>query len=145
METPEEAHRNVIRDLESVGAVIVTKRAHADVLIVDMTSNFFNVVKKEKEDNERHWQKLAQRDWVVFCMANKRLQLTTKREDEEAEIIEDGSVVQTEAEVQTEAGPGPAAGLEVGVEADRNGSDVDSMVAEDDVPSKPGPGRPTGK
>jgi hypothetical protein len=114
-----------------------------------MTSNFFNVVKKEKEDNERHWQKLAQRDWVVFCMANKRLQLTTKREDEAAEIIEDGahsgSVVQTEAEIQTEAGPGPAAGPEVEVEANQNGSDVDSMMAEDDVPSKPGPGRPTGK
>ena len=42
------AYKKVVRQLESVGALSVVKRAHADVLVVDMASNFFQTVKKEK-------------------------------------------------------------------------------------------------
>jgi len=124
-EEADDAYKKVVRQLESVGALSVVKRAHADVLVVDMASNFFQTVKKEKEDNRRDWQKLAQRDWVDFCIANGTLQLTTPKDEE-----------------------GTPAGSETGeageVEVDQNGEEVDSMMDEDS-PVRTGPGRPTGK
>lgn len=124
-EEAKDAYDNVVAQLESVGALAVAKRAHADVLIVDMASNFYNTVKKEKEDNQRDWQKLAQRDWVEFCITNRTLQLATQRDEERS-----------------------TAGSENGgtrdMEVDQNGDDVDSMV-EEDSPVRRGPGRPTGK
>jgi hypothetical protein len=119
------AYDKVVRQLESVGALAVAKRAHADVLVVDMASNFFQTVKKEKEENRRDWQKLAQRDWVDFCLSNGTLQLATQKE-------EDGTPAGSEA--------GEAGELEV----DQNGEEVDSMM-DDDSPVRAGPGRPTGK
>lgn len=119
------AYKKVVRQLESVGALSVIKRAHADVLVVDMASNFFQTVKKEKEENRRDWQKLAQRDWVDFCIANGTLQLTTHKEEE-----------------GTQAGS-ETGGLEE-VAVDQNGDEVDSIMDEGS-PVRAGPGRPTGK
>lgn len=81
-ETPDEALLNVTLQLEKAGAITVSKRAHADVLIVDTSSKFYQTVKAEKEKHGRTWQKLAQRDWVDFCIANKTLQWRTEQEGE---------------------------------------------------------------
>jgi len=124
-EGPEDAYANVVTQIESVGAIAVLKRAHADVLIVDMASNFFATVKKEKEENQRDWQKLAQRDWVDFCINSGTLELSTRRDEE-------GTTVGSES------------GGTVEVEVNHNGIEVDSMMDEDS-PVRTGPGRPTGK
>lgn len=121
-ETPQEAYQSVVDDLESAGAIIVSKRAHADVLIVDPASNFYSTVLKEKEDNQRDWQKLAERDWVDYCLTNKQLQLMTVRDEEE--------------EGSTEAGGAAASAV------DQDFDELDSM-AEEDSPIRTGPGRPT--
>jgi len=117
-----EAFQSVINDLESAGAIIVPKRAHADVLIVDPASNFYSTVLKEKEDNQRDWQKLAERDWVDYCVTNKQLQLMTVRDEEE--------------EGSTEAGGAAESAV------DQDFDELDSM-AEEDSPIRAGPGRPT--
>jgi hypothetical protein len=124
-EEAEDAFANVVAQLEEVGALAVVKRAHADVLIVDMSSEFYKTVKKEKEDNQRTWQKLAQRDWVDYCTSSGTLQLATQREEERSTT---GSELGNNGEA----------------EVDHHVDEVDSMI-EDDSPVKKGPGRPTGK
>jgi hypothetical protein len=124
-EEPKDAYANVVSALESVGALVVERRAYADVLIVDRASNFYATVKREKEENQRDWQKLAQREWVDFCITNGTLELATQRDEEkpptEPETADDGRT-----------------------EVDQNGDEVDSMM-DDDSPVRAGPGRPTGK
>jgi hypothetical protein len=126
-ESPEDAHRNVVYDVESVGAITVAKRADSDVLVVDRQSKFFAVVEREKEENQRDWQKLAQRDWVDFCLASKVLQLTTPRDDE---------AISVKSEPSDEGDQ---------LAASNDDEEVDSMMAEEDMPVGRGPGRPTGK
>lgn len=112
-ETPEEAQKNTIYDLESAGAIIVDKRAHADVLIVDIQSKFYATVKKEKEDRGRTWQKLAQRDWVEYCMRERSVTLQTAGEEgEEGEKSagEDSFVEEPPTPVRSGAGPGRPTG-----------------------------------
>lgn len=110
-ETPEDAQANTIRDLEGAGAIIVEKRAVADVLIVDVQSKFYAVVKKEKEERGRTWQKLAQRDWVDFCMQKRTVTLRTAGEDEdELSSGEDSFVEEPAAPARTGTGPGRPTG-----------------------------------
>ncbi len=73
-ETAEEARSNVVSLIESGGALSVTKRAHADILVVDTTSQFYKTtVTAEKEKFGRDWQRLAERDWVEACVRDERL------------------------------------------------------------------------
>lgn len=124
-ENPEQAYQRVMDDVEAMGAIVVTKRANADVLVVDRLSKFYAIVQKEKEDNHRDWQKLAQRDWVEFCRSNKVLQLATPRDDDTDSVKSEVS----DQEDQLAASEG----------------DADSMIAEDDLPVGRGPGRPTSR
>lgn len=111
-ETSEEAQNNTIRDLETAGAIVVDKRAHADVLIVDIQSKFYATVKKEKEARGRTWQKLAQRDWVEYCMRERSVTLQTPGEEEEEDKSggEDSFVEEPPAPVRSGAGPGRPTG-----------------------------------
>lgn len=80
-ESAEAARINVISLLESGGAISVSKRAHADLLVVDTTSQFYKTVKAEKEKFGRDWQKLAERDWVEACVQEKRLMWRSIKEE----------------------------------------------------------------
>lgn len=101
-ESPEEAQQTITRDLESVGAVAVSKRAHADVLVVDPHSKFYETVKREKQEHGRTWQKLATREWVEYCLSSKTVSLHTRLEDEEdAAAASDGQ----DSFVEEEPGP----------------------------------------
>lgn len=81
-ESPEQALANVIRDLESVGAITMAKRAYADVLIVDFKSKFYEIVKRERQDHGRTWQKVVDRDWAESCLANKTTFLKAQNDEE---------------------------------------------------------------
>ncbi|OCF56543.1 hypothetical protein L486_05393 [Kwoniella mangroviensis CBS 10435] len=72
-ETPVQARDNLTVKLECAGAVSVTRRASADLLIVDESSDFAKKVKAEKEKNNRTWQRIVERDWVDDCLKKKRL------------------------------------------------------------------------
>jgi hypothetical protein len=123
-ESPLEAYQSVVNDLESAGAIIVPKRSHADVLIVDPASNFYSTVLKEKEENQRDWQKLAERDWVEYCITNKEVRLMTMRDEEEDGSTEDGGVADSAV--------------------NEDYDELDSMLDEES-PVRNGPGRPTGQ
>ena len=89
-ESAEQARANVVALLECGGALSVSKRAHADVLIVDATSQFYKTVKAEKERAGRDWQRLAERDWVEACVRKQKL--TWRRmesEEEDPDSFED--------------------------------------------------------
>lgn len=108
-ESPEDAQQNAIMDLEAGGAVIVNKRSHGDVLIVDPQSKFYATVKKEKEASGRTWQKLAQREWVEYCIQERTVQLRTSRDDEDTDpglSAGEDSFVEEEP-MPTRAGTGP--------------------------------------
>lgn len=106
-ESPEEAQANTIRDLENAGAIIVEKRAYADVLIVDVQSKFYATVKKEREARGRTWQKLAQRDWVEYCMQERTVTLRTAGEDEDEIKSSDEDSFVEEPPVPARSGTGP--------------------------------------
>ncbi|WVF66019.1 hypothetical protein IAT40_000757 [Kwoniella sp. CBS 6097] len=72
-EKPEEARDNCTAQLEAGGALSVSKRALADVLVVDETSNFAKKVHAEKKAHGRDWQRIVERDWVDGCLRSKTL------------------------------------------------------------------------
>ncbi|OCF36295.1 hypothetical protein I316_02169 [Kwoniella heveanensis BCC8398] len=72
-EKPEEARDNVTAQLEAAGGLAVSKRALADVLVVDETSNFAKKVHAEKKAHGRDWQRIVERDWVNGCLRSKTL------------------------------------------------------------------------
>jgi predicted transposase YdaD len=61
----------------------VLKRAHADLLVVDKQSRFYQTIKAEIAQYGRTWQKIAERDWVTDCVANGRLTWAVDRMEEE--------------------------------------------------------------
>ncbi len=100
--------------------MIVTKRAQADVLIVNRNTSFYKTVKDEKEKYQRHWQRLAERNWVESCAESGNLSWETVGED-----------IDREGEV----------------EAEEEDDDVDSMAEDEDYHTntkKRGQGRPVG-
>lgn len=109
-ESAEDAQANTIHDLEAAGAITVSKRAHADVLIVDVQSKFYLTVKKEKETQGRTWQKLAQRDWVDFCIQTRSVTLQTLEEEDEMDTGEDSFVEEPPVPIRSGAGPGRPTG-----------------------------------
>jgi len=84
-ESAEEARINVVSALETGGALSVNKRAHADILIVDTSSQFYNTVKAEKESFGRDWQRLEERSWVEACAKKGTLLWRTVKDEVEAE------------------------------------------------------------
>jgi hypothetical protein len=81
-ESAEEARAVVTELLLRGGCLAVTKRAHADVLIVDRNTNFFRTVQKEKEAGGRDWQRLAERDWVEATCEIKKVEWTGLGDEE---------------------------------------------------------------
>ncbi|WWC60432.1 uncharacterized protein I303_103004 [Kwoniella dejecticola CBS 10117] len=79
-ETPEEAQASLVSKMECAGAVGVHKRAQADLLIVDESSEFAKKVHAEKKKYSRHWQKIVERDWVDNCLRQKKLQWQVDKE-----------------------------------------------------------------
>jgi hypothetical protein len=67
-ETPLSARDNVMHQLLLGGGIAVEKRAHADILIVDRTTRFYqDVILGEMKKYGRGW-KLAEREWVERCV-----------------------------------------------------------------------------
>ena len=98
----------MIAMLERGGAVSVTKRADADVLVVDMTSMFVKTVKAEQEKNGRDWQRLVERDWVEACVREGRLIWTPKEEDNQER---EDSTEEEPNRVESRKGPGRPTGV----------------------------------
>ncbi|WVQ65039.1 uncharacterized protein L199_003209 [Kwoniella botswanensis] len=72
-ETPLQARDNLTVKLECAGAISVTKRASADLLVVDESSDFAKKVWDEKRKYKRSWQRIVERDWVDDCLKKRRL------------------------------------------------------------------------
>ncbi|WWD05599.1 hypothetical protein V865_003680 [Kwoniella europaea PYCC6329] len=72
-ETPLQARDNLTVKLECAGAISVTKRSSADLLVVDESSDFSKKVWDEKRKHKRSWQRIVERDWVDHCLKTKRL------------------------------------------------------------------------
>ncbi|WVQ93651.1 hypothetical protein IAU59_000727 [Kwoniella sp. CBS 9459] len=95
-ENPEQARDNCAAQLEAGGGLAVPKRALADVLVVDETSNFAKKVHAEKKAHGRDWQRIVERDWVDGCLRSKTLAWRTAvapanaaDEDEQDSMAED--------------------------------------------------------
>lgn len=114
-ETPLEAKEAVTAALETHGALEVTKRSAADLLIVDVHSAFYKTVLDERDANQRTHQRIAERDWLQTCFAENKLSWLNGREAKQQEAGEAGDV-----------------------------SDTDSMARESPSSRQRGPGRPTG-
>ncbi|KAK4690077.1 hypothetical protein P7C73_g31, partial [Tremellales sp. Uapishka_1] len=107
-ETPEEAKADVVRSLEVGGGIIVEKRAKADVLVVDTTTNFYLTVKMEKEKYGREHQRFAERDWVDGSVREGKVDWDRGRERKEREKSKDS--MEDEDEVPRKRGPGKPVG-----------------------------------
>lgn len=83
---------------------MVKKRGSADLLIVDPTSNFYNVIIKEKKAKQRYDQKLAERDWVEDCFKNGKVVWITEGD------VDQGEESFGEEEMSRGAGPGRPTG-----------------------------------
>lgn len=141
-ETAPEAQNAVMDMLVRGGALIVKKRAHADLLIVDRTTDFYHKVAAEREQNGRMHQRLEERDWVKAAMASGKMAWVL--EGEEKEDGNEQAEGQGEGEGVKEKGKGKDKEKEKEQEAE--GEDEVDSFAEDDAPiHKSGRGRPSGQ
>lgn len=102
------------------GALAVSKRSMADILVVDKTTAFYAVILNEIETHGRRGkQKVVERDWVETCVKRGKLLWDEERVQEQND----------------------AAGTK---QDDEIASQADSFEDEGPVDRK-GPGRPTGK
>ncbi|WWC88056.1 uncharacterized protein L201_002959 [Kwoniella dendrophila CBS 6074] len=81
-ETPDQARDNLMKKLECSGTINVNKRSHADLLMVDESSQFAKKIYEEKDKHHRFWQKIAERDWVDNCLREKKLIWNIEKEDD---------------------------------------------------------------
>ncbi|KAL7424657.1 hypothetical protein Q5752_000341 [Cryptotrichosporon argae] len=73
-ENAEDARAAVVAQLERHGALVVTRRSHADLLIVEPHTRFFkDVLRPERARRGRLWQRFAERAWVDACIAKREL------------------------------------------------------------------------
>lgn len=111
-EQPSEAQGSVEQRLALGGALISTKRARADLLIVDESTQFAQKVRKERKEGKRWHQKLAERDWVDDCWNNKKLSWKVDDEgtdEDDEDLVRDMQVSSS----GTGTGPGRPTGLYV--------------------------------
>lgn len=80
-----EAQKAVIKMIEQGGGVTVTKRALADMLVVDFTSKFYQTVLAEHKKAGRDHQRFVERDWVETCVQQERMKWPARDADENAE------------------------------------------------------------
>lgn len=125
---PEDARDAVIDMVVRLGALVVQRRAMADVLVVDKTTAFYAVIQKEIETHGRRGkQKVVERDWVESCVTAGKL-LWDGEQKPRIPTAEPAGIV---------AGRGPVKDSDAASQADS---------FEDEGPiDKKGPGRPTGK
>ena len=109
-EQPSEAQGSVEQRLSLGGALISTKRARADLLIVDESTQFAQKVRKERKEGKRWHQKLAERDWVDDCWNNKKL---SWKVDDEGMDEDDEDLVRDMHPSSSGTGPGRPTGLYV--------------------------------
>ncbi|KAK8861691.1 hypothetical protein IAR55_002514 [Kwoniella newhampshirensis] len=102
-ETPEGAQANCSKRLELGGAVIVQKRAQADLLIVDESSQFAKKVHMEKKKYGRDWQRIVERDWVDTCWKERKLSWRLPKGDDQ----DSGNDSMMEEDVPARKGKGP--------------------------------------
>lgn len=106
------AYDSVKTMLSKAGAIVIEKRAPADVLVVDAHSQFYLTVKKERTAAGRDWQKLAERDWVEDCIAKGMLTIWQSESDlrKEGERESDNESMLDEPVVGNGKGPGRPTG-----------------------------------
>lgn len=73
-EDPESIRAAVQADLARMGAIVVPKRARADVLIVDRKAAFFtDKIVREVQKGNRDWQRFGEREWAEACVREGRM------------------------------------------------------------------------
>lgn len=55
------------------GAIVVDRRAAADLLVVDRMTKAAQKLVDEMKRNERHWQRVVERKWVERCIKDKSM------------------------------------------------------------------------
>lgn len=103
-EDAHQAHAAVSELLAKGGALLVKKRAMADVFIVDPDSKFYKTIKDERDKNGRTHQRLAERDWVEDCFANRTVAWRSEREEAAANAQDEDSFGEEDV---TSRGKGP--------------------------------------
>lgn len=76
------------------------KRALAELLVVDKTTNFYKTVMAEKIKYKREWQRVVERDWIEECVKVGRMTWPPKEKEER-------EVDPMEREVAPSKGRGP--------------------------------------
>ncbi|WWD16386.1 hypothetical protein CI109_100812 [Kwoniella shandongensis] len=110
-ESPEDAQANCSKTLELGGALIVQKRAQADLLVVDESSQFAKKVHEEKKKYGRDYQRIVERDWVDTCWKEKKLSWRLPiKPDGENEDDGNDSMLEDDVPVKTGKGPGRPTG-----------------------------------
>ncbi|WRT65810.1 uncharacterized protein IL334_002759 [Kwoniella shivajii] len=111
-ETPEAARDSLLEKLECAGAIGVGKRAQADLLVVDESSEFAKKVHGEKRKHDRHWQKIVERDWVDNCLRERKLswRLTPQQLQERGDEEDNESFLGDDTPTNEGKGPGRPTG-----------------------------------
>lgn len=107
-ETSQSAYVAVLDLLVRGGALIVYKRAQAELLVVDPQTTFYHTVISEKEKFGRHYQKLVERDWVEDYFQSK--QVSSWRTGNSRAKVDSGDESFGEEEMPPKKGPGRPAG-----------------------------------
>lgn len=76
----------VTRMIEEGGGLVVEKRASADLLVVDRSTQFYQTVLHEHQKYGRDWQRFVERDWVENCVRKGKMAWPRRDEPAEGEV-----------------------------------------------------------
>ncbi|WVO14684.1 hypothetical protein L204_102321 [Cryptococcus depauperatus] len=88
-EDSETAYADCVLVLSLGGALIVRKRADADLIVINEDSKFAKLAHKEKKEHGRDWQKIVDRNWVERCIKAKRLIWNENEDDDDGAESDD--------------------------------------------------------
>ncbi|TYJ55567.1 hypothetical protein B9479_003717 [Cryptococcus floricola] len=77
------ARQSCSRDLLLHGALIVSKRADADIIVIDKTTKFYKDAKAENKKAGRSWQRFVERSWVRASLRTGKIAYWRAKHDQE--------------------------------------------------------------
>ncbi|ODN77126.1 hypothetical protein L202_05657 [Cryptococcus amylolentus CBS 6039] len=83
------ARHNCSRDLLLHGALIVSKRADADILVIEKSTEFYKVAKAENKKAGRSWQRFVERSWVNGCLRTGKMGWRRAKHDQKEDSGEE--------------------------------------------------------
>ncbi|ODN73527.1 hypothetical protein L202_08028 [Cryptococcus amylolentus CBS 6039] len=84
-----EARQNCSRDLLLHGALIVSKRADADILVIDKLTEFYKIAKAENKKAGRSWQRFLERNWVLGSIRTGKMEWWRAKHDQKKDSGEE--------------------------------------------------------